>query len=145
MACIKLTVAECNFLAPCFSITVSSSGSSCVSKHSLMIRKYHLDCKSNPRVAFTCSWNPICIFSVSHQCTMFLSCTDMGYPGSQYSSNRWTASDCIIWFILDGNGLYDRRWIIDMFPSLLVVILRSFLFRFIYSASNRLTNPISVT
>jgi len=72
MACIKLLTAEYSALAPCISITVSSSWSSRAPETSHIVRKHQSYSEWNRGVAETWSLNPMLAFVAICQPILFL-------------------------------------------------------------------------
>ena len=72
IACIKLFTTEYNASAPCFSITVSSSGSLGAPGNSHIVWKLQWQSQWNPGVAVTWTLNPILAFIAICQPTQFL-------------------------------------------------------------------------
>jgi len=138
IAGIKHFTAEYSASAPCFSIKVSSSGSSGTPENSHIVWK-HLSWREwNPGVAVTWSLNPILAFIAIHQPTLF------------YFFYRWDSStlpqlhkqyEC--WPLLDGFALKvkvsnNTRWIFHLFSGASIMRFRSSWVRFAFSTCNKL-------
>jgi len=87
IACIQLFTAKYNASAPCFSITVSFSGSSGTGENSHIVWKHQAQSEWNPSVAVTWSLNPILAFIAICQPTPFKSYSDWTYQKSWNSMN----------------------------------------------------------
>jgi len=136
LACIKLFTAESSASVPCFSMKVSSSGSSGAPENSHIVWKRQSLSEWNPGVAVTWNLNPILTFIAIWQPTLF----SVLY--------RWDSSkiaklheQCESWLLLDGFALdvkisYNTLWIFHRFSGLSIVVIRSSWVTFAFSVCN---------
>jgi len=144
IAWIKLFTAEYSASAPCFSITVSSTGYSGAPENNLIVCKHQSWSDWKPGVEVTWSLDPILAFIPLRQHTLFL----VLYRRDSSNIAR-LHEQCESWPLLDGFALdvkisYDTRWIFHRVSGLSRLVLRSSWVRLALSAFNKSISLTSV-
>lgn len=101
MAWVYLFTVESSDSVLCFSMMVSSSGSSDASENCHIVWNYHGQSELNPGLTVTWIFNPILTFIAIRQHTLFSSCWDEIHQISLNSMNSVRVSHCLMaWHLM---------------------------------------------